>query len=85
MWAATEAGTDKDEQAAGGDFLSSFTESWRCTEEFLVPSTDTEEQWYECDPELQPPVKQRRRKDWWGKTGKDGLLGEKRKKLRKIN
>lgn len=57
-----EAGIDKDEQTAGRDFLSSLTESWRCTEEYLVSSTDPGERWYECDLELQPPVKHRRKK-----------------------
>lgn len=57
-----EAGIHKDEQAAGRDFLSSLTESSGCTEEFLVPSTDPREWWCECDPELQPPVKQKRKK-----------------------
>lgn len=57
-----EAGIDKAEQAAGRDFLSSFTESWRCTEEFLVSTTDPGEQWYECNPELQPPEKHKRKK-----------------------
>lgn len=76
-----EAGIHKDKQAAGRDFLSSLTESSGCTEEFLVPSTDPRERWCECDPELQPPVKQKRKKALIRKNRKGGVTRREKEEI----